>query len=53
MFFNYSWVSSLGGRLGLVGFLVVGFMMLDSVEGFDEVSKKIRVVMKERGEMRW
>ncbi|KAK3937850.1 hypothetical protein QBC46DRAFT_175890 [Diplogelasinospora grovesii] len=39
-----------GGPMG--GFPISGFTTLDSKEGFDEASKKIREAMKERGEMR-
>ncbi|KAK4677160.1 Glycerol-3-phosphate/dihydroxyacetone phosphate acyltransferase [Podospora pseudoanserina] len=49
---NHSRASSSGGRPGSAGFPVAGFTTLDSAEGFDEASKKIRAAMKERGEMR-
>lgn len=44
-----------GSRLGGMGvgvFGLGGFTSLDSKEGFDEASKKIREAMRERGEMR-
>ncbi|KAL2016853.1 hypothetical protein VTK56DRAFT_2928 [Thermocarpiscus australiensis] len=44
--------SSAGGGLGMGGFPVGGFTALDSKEGFDEASKKIREAMRERGQMR-
>jgi glycerol-3-phosphate O-acyltransferase/dihydroxyacetone phosphate acyltransferase len=37
---------------GAGGFSLGGFTSLDSKEGFDEASKKIREAMRERGEMR-
>lgn len=44
--------SSSGGAFGSAAFPVGGFTALDSKEGFDEASKKIREAMRERGEMR-
>lgn len=44
--------SSSGGAFGSGGFPVSGFTTLDSKEGFDEATKKIRAAMRERGEMR-
>lgn len=44
--------SSGGGAFGSAAFPVSGFTTLDSKEGFDEASKKIREAMRERGEMR-
>ena len=44
--------SSGGGAFGSAAFPVSGFTALDSKEGFDEASKKIREAMRERGEMR-
>lgn len=44
--------SSAGGGFGMGGFPISGFTSLDSKEGFDEASKKIREAMRERGEMR-
>ena len=60
---NHSRSSSSGGgfRFGshggsfagpMASFPISGFTTLDSKEGFDEASKKIREAMKERGEMR-
>ena len=49
---NRSRSSSAGGGFGMGGFPVGGFTSLDSKEGFDEASKKIREAMRERGEMR-
>lgn len=45
-------VSSAGGGSGMGSFPISGFTALDSKEGFDEASKKIREAMKERGAMR-
>jgi len=36
----------------MAGFPISGFTTLDSKEGFDEASKKIRAAMRERGQMR-
>lgn len=44
--------SSSGGAFGSAGFPVSAFTTLDSKEGLDEVSRKIRQEMKERGELR-
>lgn len=44
--------SSSGGGFGMSGFPVGKFTTLDSKEGFDEASKKIREAMRERGEIR-
>ncbi|KIH92343.1 glycerol-3-phosphate O-acyltransferase [Sporothrix brasiliensis 5110] len=44
--------SSSGGAFGSGGFPVSAFTTLDSKEGFDEASKKIRAAMRERGELR-
>ncbi len=44
--------SSSGGGFGMGGFPSVVFTALDSKEGFDEASKKIREAMRERGQMR-
>ncbi|KAI9814614.1 MAG: hypothetical protein M1827_003170 [Pycnora praestabilis] len=44
--------SSSGGLVGSAGFPVKGFSALNSKESFDEVSKKIRGAMKERGKER-
>jgi len=44
--------SSIGGSFGMAGFPISGFTTLDSKEGFDEASKKIRAAMRERGQMR-
>ncbi|KAH8666690.1 Sucrase/ferredoxin-like-domain-containing protein [Xylariales sp. PMI_506] len=44
--------SSSGGGFGSAGFPVSGFTTLDSKEGFDEASSKIRQAMMERGQMR-
>jgi glycerol-3-phosphate O-acyltransferase/dihydroxyacetone phosphate acyltransferase len=44
--------SSSGGAFGSGAFPIGGFTSLDSKEGFDEASKKIREAMRERGEMR-
>ncbi|KAH8897047.1 hypothetical protein GQ53DRAFT_760256 [Thozetella sp. PMI_491] len=44
--------SSNGGGFGMGGFPVSAFTTLDSKEGFDEASMKIRAAMRERGEMR-
>ncbi|EPE10682.1 glycerol-3-phosphate o-acyltransferase 1 [Ophiostoma piceae UAMH 11346] len=44
--------SSSGGAFGSSGFPVSGFTTLDSKEGFDEATKKIRAAMRERGELR-
>ncbi|TPX10175.1 uncharacterized protein E0L32_001372 [Thyridium curvatum] len=44
--------SSSGGGFGMGGFPVSAFTTLDSKEGFDEASQKIRAAMRERGEMR-
>ncbi|RDW88980.1 putative CTR1 suppressor protein [Coleophoma cylindrospora] len=44
--------SSSGGGLGSAGFPLKGFSTLNSKGDFDEVSKKIRGAMKERGAMR-
>ncbi|EJT80057.1 glycerol-3-phosphate O-acyltransferase 1 [Gaeumannomyces tritici R3-111a-1] len=55
---NRSRTSSAGGGGGLGGFgsmggfPISGFTALDSQEGFDEASRKIREAMRERGEMR-
>ena len=49
---NRSRSSSSGGGFGMAGFPITGFTTLDSQEGFDEASKKIREAMRERGEMR-
>ncbi|KAI0133609.1 hypothetical protein BJ170DRAFT_169256 [Xylariales sp. AK1849] len=44
--------SSSGGGFGGAGFPISGFTTLDSKEGFDEASSKIRQAMAERGQMR-
>ncbi len=44
--------SSSGGGVGMGGFPLSGFTTLDSQEGFDEASRKIRDAMRERGELR-
>ncbi|KAK4453896.1 hypothetical protein QBC34DRAFT_173230 [Podospora aff. communis PSN243] len=44
--------SSVGGGHGMGGFPISAFTTLDSQEGFNEASKKIRAAMRERGEMR-
>lgn len=44
--------SSSGGGFGSGGFPVSGFTTLDSKEGFDEATSKIRQAMQERGQMR-
>lgn len=44
--------SSSGGGMGSAAFPVSGFTTLDSKEGFDEASSKIRQAMMERGQMR-
>ncbi|KAI1871358.1 uncharacterized protein JN550_004803 [Neoarthrinium moseri] len=44
--------SSSGGGFGSAGFPVSGFTSLDSKEGFDEATSKIRQAMQERGQMR-
>ncbi|CAK7209900.1 Glycerol-3-phosphate/dihydroxyacetone phosphate acyltransferase [Sporothrix curviconia] len=44
--------SSSGGAFGSGGFPVSAFTTLDSKEGFDEATKKIRAAMRERGELR-
>lgn len=44
--------SSSGGAFGSAGFPVSAFTTLDSKEGLDEVSRKIRLEMRERGELR-
>ncbi|KAK1759544.1 glycerol-3-phosphate O-acyltransferase 1 [Echria macrotheca] len=44
--------SSSGGGFGSAGFPIAKFTTLDSKEGFDEASKKIREAMRERGELR-
>ncbi|ROV91052.1 hypothetical protein VMCG_09593 [Cytospora schulzeri] len=44
--------SSSGGAFGSSGFPVSGFTTLDGKAGLDEVSRKIRMEMKERGELR-
>lgn len=44
--------SSSGGAFGSAGFPVAAFTTLDSKEGLDEVSRKIREEMRERGELR-
>jgi glycerol-3-phosphate O-acyltransferase / dihydroxyacetone phosphate acyltransferase len=44
--------SSSGGGLNSGGFPISGFTSLDSKEGFDEASKKLREAMKEKGEIR-
>ncbi|KAK2597659.1 hypothetical protein N8I77_012432 [Diaporthe amygdali] len=44
--------SSSGGAFGSAGFPVSAFTTLESKEGLDEVSRKIRQEMKERGELR-
>lgn len=49
---NRSRSSSAGGGFGGSGFPIKGFSTLDGKSGFDEVSKQIRGVMKERGERR-
>jgi len=36
----------------MAGFPISGFTTLDSTEGFDHATKKIRAAMRERGEMR-
>lgn len=41
-----------GGLGSMTGFPISGFTTLDSKEGFDEASRKIREAMRERGEMR-
>ncbi|KAI6781025.1 putative acyltransferase -like protein [Emericellopsis cladophorae] len=40
--------SSSGGGFGSSGFPITGFTSLDSKEGFDEASRKIRAAMKDR-----
>ncbi|KAK0641180.1 hypothetical protein B0T16DRAFT_210434 [Cercophora newfieldiana] len=49
---NRSRNSSVGGGFGMAGFPISAFTALDSKEGFDEASKKIRAAMRERGQMR-
>ena len=49
---NRSRSSSAGGGFGSGGFPIKGFSTLDGKTGFEEVSKKIRGAMKERGERR-
>lgn len=44
--------SSSGGAFGSAGFPISAFTTLDSKEGLDEVSRKIRAEMRERGEVR-
>ena len=44
--------NSSGGLMGSGGFPVKSFSALDSKEGLDEVSKKIRGAMRERGKQR-
>ncbi|KUI53573.1 hypothetical protein VP1G_00866 [Cytospora mali] len=44
--------SSSGGAFGSAGFPVSAFTTLNSKEGLDEVSRKIRMEMRERGELR-
>ncbi|KAI5866223.1 hypothetical protein GGS23DRAFT_556055 [Durotheca rogersii] len=44
--------SSSGGAFGSGGFPVSGFTSLDSKEGFNEASNKIRAAMRERGQLR-
>lgn len=44
--------SSGGGAFGSAGFPISAFTTLDSKEGLDQVSKKIREEMRERGELR-
>ncbi|EON99845.1 putative glycerol-3-phosphate o-acyltransferase 1 protein [Phaeoacremonium minimum UCRPA7] len=44
--------SSSGGLFGSSGFPISGFTTLDSKENLEEVSRKIREEMRERGEMR-
>lgn len=44
--------SSSGGAFGSAGFPISAFTTLDSKEGLDEVSRKIREEMRERGELR-
>ncbi|KAM0807483.1 putative Phospholipid/glycerol acyltransferase domain-containing protein [Seiridium cardinale] len=44
--------SSSGGGFGSGGFPVSGFTTLDSKEGFNEATSKIRLAMQERGQMR-
>lgn len=44
--------SSSGGAFGSAGFPISAFTTLDSKEGLDEVSRKIRYEMRERGELR-
>ncbi|CAK7265128.1 Glycerol-3-phosphate/dihydroxyacetone phosphate acyltransferase [Sporothrix epigloea] len=44
--------NSVGGAFGLGGYPVSAFTTLDSKEGFDEATKKIRAAMRERGELR-
>ncbi|CAK7273567.1 Glycerol-3-phosphate/dihydroxyacetone phosphate acyltransferase [Sporothrix epigloea] len=44
--------SSSGGAFGSSGFPVSAFITLDSKEGFDQATKKIRAAMRERGELR-
>lgn len=44
--------SSAGGGFGSAGFPIQAFSTLDGGEGFNEVTKKIRGAMKERGERR-
>jgi glycerol-3-phosphate O-acyltransferase/dihydroxyacetone phosphate acyltransferase len=44
--------SSSGGGFGSGGFPISGFTTLDSKEGFDEATSKIRQAMVERGQMR-
>lgn len=44
--------SSSGGAFGSAGFPISAFTTLDSKEGLDEVARKIRQEMRERGEIR-
>lgn len=44
--------SSSGGAFGSGSFPVSGFTTLDSKDGFDQASQKIREAMRERGELR-
>lgn len=44
--------SSSGGAFGSSGFPISAFTTLDSKEGLDEVARKIRQEMRERGEIR-
>ena len=44
--------SSSGGKAGSAGFSVKGFSTISSKEGLEEVSKKIRGAMRERGQER-